>query len=59
MDKVTQSNAAGAEQSASAAVQLNAQAGVLQEAVAKLQRLIEGGAPHAPAYCTRRKANSI
>ena len=59
MDKVTQSNAAGAEQSASAAVQLNAQAGVLQEAVGKLQRLIEGGAPHAPAYCTRRKRNSI
>jgi methyl-accepting chemotaxis protein len=49
MDKVTQSNAAGAEQSASAAVQLNAQAVVLQDAVAKLQRLIEGGAPRAPA----------
>jgi uncharacterized protein Yka (UPF0111/DUF47 family) len=49
MDKVTQSNAAGAEQSASAAVQLNGQAIVLQDAVAKLQHLIDGRASAAPA----------
>jgi methyl-accepting chemotaxis protein len=50
MDKVTQSNAATAEQCASAAVQLNAQAEALTGAVQDLQHLIDGqhGSP-APA----------
>ncbi len=42
MDKVTQSNAANAEESASAAEELNAQADALKDAVAELQRLVEG-----------------
>jgi methyl-accepting chemotaxis protein len=42
MDKVTQANAAGAEESASAAQQLEGQAGALKEAVGNLIRLVEG-----------------
>jgi methyl-accepting chemotaxis protein len=42
MDKVTQSNAASAEESASAAEELNAQAGTLKEAVAELLVLVGG-----------------
>jgi methyl-accepting chemotaxis protein len=41
MDKVTQGNAAGAEESASAAEELNAQAISLQEAVAELLTLVD------------------
>lgn len=44
MDKVTQSNAASAEESASAAEELNSQAEALKEAVASLQRLVSGSA---------------
>jgi len=44
MDKVTQSNAAGAEECASAAEELNAQATELQSAVGDLQRLVGGSA---------------
>jgi hypothetical protein len=44
MDKVTQSNAASAEESASAAEELNSQAGSLQEAVASLEQLVGGAA---------------
>jgi hypothetical protein len=40
MDRVTQSNAAGAEESASAAEELNAQAHAMNEAVADLLRLV-------------------
>ena len=40
MDKVVQGNAAGAEESASAAEELNAQSFALQEAVAELLRLV-------------------
>lgn len=40
MDKVTQSNASGSEESAAAAEELNAQAHALQEAVNELSRLI-------------------
>jgi hemerythrin-like metal-binding protein len=43
MDKVTQSNAANAEESAAAAQELNAQAEMMKEAVAELQRLVNGG----------------
>ena len=42
MDKVTQSNAASAEESASAAEEMTAQAESLKEAVADLLRLVDG-----------------
>ncbi len=42
MDKVTQSNAANAEESAAAAEQLNAQAETMKEAVCELLRLVNG-----------------
>ena len=42
MDKVTQSNAANAEESASAAEELNAQAESMKEAVGDLLRLVDG-----------------
>jgi methyl-accepting chemotaxis protein len=48
MDQVTQSNAASAEESASASEELNAQAASLKEAVATLQQLVGG---------TRKTAN--
>lgn len=44
MDKVTQSNAASAEETASAAEELNAQAEELKGAVERLLRLVNGGA---------------
>jgi methyl-accepting chemotaxis protein len=51
MDKVTQSNAASAEESASAAEELNAQAMSMDDAVASLQQLVGGQktAAHSPA----------
>ena len=42
MDKVTQSNAANAEESASAAEELNAQANALRETVSELLQLVDG-----------------
>jgi methyl-accepting chemotaxis protein len=42
MDKVTQSNAANAEESASAAEELNAQADALKDAVAELLQMVDG-----------------
>lgn len=42
IDKITQSNAASAEESASATVELHAQSTALKEAVDDLQRLMEG-----------------
>jgi methyl-accepting chemotaxis protein len=42
MDKVTQSNAANAEESAAAAEELNAQAGAMKQAVAELLQLVGG-----------------
>ena len=42
MDKVTQSNAANAEESASAAEELNAQAQTLKDVVAELLQLVDG-----------------
>jgi methyl-accepting chemotaxis protein len=47
MDKVTQSNAATAEEGASAAEELTAQAGSLREAVAELVRVIDGAKDQA------------
>ena len=48
MEKLTQANAASAEESASAAEELNAQAGDLQQAVRQLRFLIEGGEANQP-----------
>jgi len=42
MDKVTQSNAANAEESAAAAQELNAQAGVMRQSVGELLQLVGG-----------------
>jgi methyl-accepting chemotaxis protein len=44
MDKVTQSNAASAEESAAAAQELNAQASVMKQSVAELLQLVGGAA---------------
>jgi methyl-accepting chemotaxis protein len=52
MDKVTQSNAASAEESAAAAEELNSQAVVMREAVSKLTRLVGGDQNNAPAAKT-------
>ena len=59
MDKVTQSNAANAEESAAAAEELTAQAESLKEAVAELLRLVDGtgrrvGEPTAMTAAARR-----
>lgn len=43
LDKVTQSNASGAEETAAAAEELNAQADALRESVEGLRRLVGGG----------------
>jgi len=48
MDKVTQSNAANAEESAAAAQELNAQAAIMKQAVGELMQLV-GGAAEATA----------
>jgi hemerythrin-like metal-binding protein len=60
VDKVTQSNAANAEESAAAALELNAQADALKEALSKMMQLTSGakaaaetepesaGAPYSP-----------
>ena len=58
MDKVTQSNAANAEESASASEELNSQAESLKEAVASLQQLVGGSSrtqatERAPAPAVR------
>ncbi len=52
MDKVTQTNAANAEGSASAAEELNSQADALRDAVAELMRLVDGQ-QHQPALHAR------
>ncbi len=44
MDQVTQANAGSAEESAAAAEELNAQAAMMQQTVADLQRLVTGSA---------------
>jgi thioredoxin-like negative regulator of GroEL len=55
MDKVTQSNAASAEESASAAEEMTAQAEALKDAVAELLRLVDG---HKTYAATSVKASS-
>ena len=49
MDKVTQSNAASAEESASASEELNSQAAALKDTVASLQQLLGGNQPRQAA----------
>ena len=56
MDKVTQSNAANAEESAAAAEELTAQAESLKEAVADLLRLVDGQGRQAAAAAARASA---
>jgi methyl-accepting chemotaxis protein len=65
MDRVTQGNAASAEQSASAAAELNAQAEVMQESVTELLRLVgadsqnnRGRIKAAPGRAVRRSPGS-
>jgi methyl-accepting chemotaxis protein len=48
MDKVTQSNAASAEESASAASQLSIQAGNLMNAVEEITNIVHGGSGNLP-----------
>ena len=48
MDKVTQANAAGAEETASASAELNAQAEVMRDSVLELRALVDGSAHPAP-----------
>ena len=61
MDKVTQGNASSAEQTSSAAEELNGQAKLLQETVEQLRTLIEstanpdGGRDTAPVRRTTRR----
>jgi len=55
MDKVTQSNAANAEESAAAAEELNAQSEVMNQAVNELLQLVGGGS-EAAAPPARRNA---
>jgi len=50
MDRITQSNAASAEETAAASQDLNAQASVLSDAVQSLQELVGANAKTAPAY---------
>ena len=58
MDRITQSNAANAEESAAASEQLSAQAIELNEMVEQLGRLVNGaGAPVARQPVTRRQAH--
>lgn len=45
LDKVTQTNAASAEESASASAELNAQAETVKNSVAELMRLLDGTSP--------------
>jgi len=61
MDKVTQSNAGNAEETAAAAEELNAQSVTLKESVTHLRQLVGGGRQHAianaaPAHTTLTKS---
>jgi methyl-accepting chemotaxis protein len=56
IDKITQSNAAGAEESASAAEELNAQAAELNQLVGNLLALVGGNRTGAPAARPRPAA---
>ncbi len=56
MDKVTQSSAANAEETASAAEELNAQAETMRESVRNLQSLVGGSGRTTPAAEERRES---
>ncbi|HWL16847.1 MAG TPA: hypothetical protein VNR00_14665, partial [Opitutus sp.] len=58
MDKVTQSTASNAEETAAAAEELSAQAVAMQDAVADLRRLIDGGSARPSAKPARADAAS-
>jgi len=58
MDRVTQSNAGNAEETAAAAEELSAQALAMQELVADLRRLVDGGAARPAAARTARSPRS-
>ena len=58
MDKVTQSNAANAEESAAAAEELTAQAESLKDAVSELLRLVDGQGHHAAAAASLAGASN-
>src|ERR1035437_1719972 len=53
MDKVTQSNAASAEECAAAAEELNAQAEIMKQSVAELLQLVGGGGSDAAKPASR------
>ena len=55
MDKVTQSNAASAEESAAAAEELNAQAEAMKQSVMELLQLVGG---HSPAAVSNNQASA-
>ncbi|MEO7600184.1 MAG: methyl-accepting chemotaxis protein, partial [Opitutus sp.] len=57
MDQVTQSNAAGAEESASASEELSAQAAMMKRSVGELQRLV-GGSPRASGAVQQESAKN-
>ncbi len=63
MDKITQTNASGAEESAAAAQELNAQAAMVQQTVGELQRLVGGtvvpGEPPRAVAPARRSAPAV
>ncbi len=63
MDKITQTNAASAEESAAAAEELNAQADAMKESVNELLRLVDGNsganAPTAPAWKTKSSSTKL
>ncbi len=56
MDKVTQSNAGNAEETAAAAEELSAQAAAMQEVVADLRRLVNGVEPQIAATAEARSS---
>jgi uncharacterized phage infection (PIP) family protein YhgE len=59
MDKITQSNAAGAEESAAAAEELKAQSMALQDAVTGLSKMVGGEEEPAPNITERVEKNRV
>lgn len=59
MDKVTQSNAASAEECASAAEELNSQAETVKESVHALQKLVDGGVRSSGAVTKHRVSPKV
>jgi methyl-accepting chemotaxis protein len=58
MDKVTQANAAGAEETASASEELNAQAEIMRDSVRSLQQLVDGSRQAASPAPARKVAKN-